>query len=196
MMNRLASSLLCAFALLAAGCASTKPSHFYTLNSTVTAAGAATPYAVAVGPVTVPAVVDRPQIVVRTGPNQVAFDEFNRWAAPLKNAIARVVAEDLAALLGTPQVTVFPQAVIADASYRVVIDVLAFESEPGKAATLEVLWTVRSPKDGQSLRRRTAIAEPAPGGDYADLATAHSRALGRLSAEIAAAIREMEAQKK
>jgi uncharacterized lipoprotein YmbA len=178
------------------GCASTKPSHFYTLNPTAAAAGAATPYAVAVGPVTVPAVVDRPQIVIRTGPNQVAFDEFNRWAAPLTAAIARVVAEDLSALLGTPQVTVFPQAVIADASYRVVIDILAFESEPGKSSTLEALWTVSPPKDGPSLRRRTAIAEPAPGGGYADLATAHSRALGRLSAEIAAAVREMETQKK
>lgn len=194
MMNRLAS--FCTLAALLAGCASTNPSHFYTLSPTAVAAGASTQYAVAVGPITVPAVVDRPQIVIRSGPNQVTFAEFNRWASPLKDGIARVVAENLSALLGTPQVTVFPQSVIADASYRIVIDVLRFESEPGKAATLDALWTVSSTKDGQSLRRRTTIAEPAHGGDYADLAAAHSRALGQLSAEIAAAIREMEAHKK
>ena len=64
---------------------------------------------VAVGPVSVPAAVDRPQIVVSTGPNQVRLDEFNRWASPLQNNIARVVAENLVAMLGTPRVTLFPQ---------------------------------------------------------------------------------------
>jgi uncharacterized paraquat-inducible protein A len=41
-------------------------------------------------------------------------------------------------------------------------------------------------------KRRTTSVEPARGGDYADLIAAHSRALGRLSAEIAAAIQEMK----
>ena len=60
---------------------------------------------VVVGPVSVPAVVDRPQIVVNTGPNQVRLEEFNRWASPLQNNIARVVADNLVAMLGTPRVT-------------------------------------------------------------------------------------------
>ena len=38
------------------------------------------------------------------------MDEFNRWAEPLNENIARVVAEDLAALLGTPQVATVPLA--------------------------------------------------------------------------------------
>ncbi len=192
MKNRLVS--LCMLAVLA-GCTSTRPSHFYTLAPTATAGGASAGYAVAVGPVSVPGVVDRPQIVIRTGPNQVDFDEFNRWASPLKDEIARVVAENLAGLLGTPQVTVFPKSANPDAACRVAIDVLAFESEPGKAATLDALWTASGGTDGRLLRRRTTVVEPAHGG-YADLAAAHSRSLGRLSAEIAAAVREMEAQKK
>ena len=56
-----------------------------------------------------PAVVDRPQIVVRTGPNEVWLDEFNRWASPLEDNLGRVIAENLVAMLGTPHVTVFPQ---------------------------------------------------------------------------------------
>src|SRR5574340_182433 len=127
MMNRLAS--LCTLAVLLVGCASTNPAHFYTLAPTATPAGTSTSHAIAVGPVSVPSVVDRPQIVIRTGPNQVNFDEFNRWASPLKDGIAQVVAGNLSALLGTPRVTVFPRATIADLSYRVEIDVLSFESE-------------------------------------------------------------------
>lgn len=196
-MKRLATILFsCALAALITGCASSAPSRFYTLSPTA-AAPAAPPSScsVSVGPISVPAVVDRPQIVVRTGPNQVFIDEFERWASPLKGDIARIVAENLVSMLGTPQVVVFPQSTATDASYRVVIDVLRFESEPGRAATLDALWTVSSAKNGQSHRGHTTINEPTQDDGYAALIAAHSRALGRLSAEIAAMIRKMETQK-
>ena len=67
-----------------AGCGSTPPSHFYTLSATAKPAALSSSVSVSVGPVAVPAVVDRPEIVVRTGPNEVWLDEFNRWASPLR----------------------------------------------------------------------------------------------------------------
>ena len=92
------------------GC-STAPSHFYTLDSTAAPGNApATRIAVVVGPVTVPETVDRPQFVVQVAPNRVDVDEFNRWAAPLDDGIARAVAGDLAAQLGTPDVATGPFA--------------------------------------------------------------------------------------
>lgn len=193
-MNRLSAIMIsCALAALIAGCASS-PSRFYTLSPA--AAPAATPpacCAVSVGPVSVPAAVDRLQIVVRTGPNQVFISEFDRWASPLKADIARVVAENLVSMLGTPQVTVFPASSAADASYRVTIDILRFESEPDRAATLDALWTVTAVKSGQARRSRTTRTESTQNTGYAALVAAHSRALGQLSFEIAAAIRVMEA---
>jgi uncharacterized lipoprotein YmbA len=57
-------------------------------------------YRVGVGPVTVPAAVDRPQIVLRVDANRVALQEQSRWAEPLKESIPRVVASNLAVLLG------------------------------------------------------------------------------------------------
>lgn len=196
-MNRIVLIIFCMLAIIATGCASTKPSQFYMLSSQAmpVAASSSAKYSISVGPVTVPAAVDRPQIVVRTGPNQVFIAEFDRWASPLKGDIARVVAENLISLLGTPQVSIFPQATAAEASYQVVIDVLHFESEPGKAATLDALWTVTSRKDDKSYSSRTTITEPVKDGGYAELVAAHSRAIGRLSGEIAAAIREIEGLK-
>ncbi len=181
----------CVLAALTVGCAST-PSSFYTLNSVATTAAASSGYSVAVGPVSVPATVDRPQIVVRVSPNQVKLDEFNRWASPLENEIARIVAENLASLLGTPRVTVFPQSTSADAAYRVMIDVQRFESAPGEAATLDTVWTVRRTKDGQSRAGRTTLREPVQEKSYDALVAAHSRALGQLSQEVAAAIRALD----
>jgi uncharacterized protein len=197
MRKRLAQILIaCFMAGVIAGCASSSPSRFYTLNSTLSpAAPPQTNVSVSVGPVSVPAAVDRPQIVVRSGPNMVSLAEVDRWASPLKGDIARVVAENLVSMLGTPQVTVFPQSMAAETAYRVGMDILRFESEPGKAATLDALWTVNSRKGGQSRSGRTTISEPVQGGGYAELVAAHSRALGQLSGEIAATIREMEAQK-
>lgn len=192
-MNRLATIIIsCAVAAIIAGCASS-PSRFYTLSpSAAPASVPAADYAVSVGPVSVPAAVDRLQIVVRTGPNQVFIEEFDRWASPLKVDMARVVAGNLIVMLGTPQVTVFPTSSAADASYRVVLDVLRFESEPDRAATLDALWTISAAKGGQVRRSRTTLIEPTQGAGYAALVAAHSRALGRLSLEISAAILEME----
>ena len=127
MMGRLAAlAIVCMLAALAAGCASS-PSRFYTLSATATPSAASSKLSVAVGPVSVPAAVDRPQIVVSTSANQVTLDDFNRWASPLQDNLARVVAENLVALLGTPRVTLFPQALNANVDYRVQIEIRNFE---------------------------------------------------------------------
>jgi hypothetical protein len=187
-MRRFAPCILL-FALVAgSGCASPR-SNFYTLDSAAKPVATGADYSVAVGPVSVPSAVDRPQIVVRIAPNQVAIDEFHRWVSPLPDAIARVVAENLAAMLGTPHVTVFSRPTAAGARYRVLIDVLRFESAPGDAAILDAVWTVRSAEDGTTRSGRTTVREPVMGREYSTLAAAHSSALGRLSAELAGAIR-------
>jgi uncharacterized protein len=181
-----------ALAALAGSCSSSPPSHFYTLTATTTPATTSSNLSVAVGPVSVPAVVDRPQIVIATGPNQVGLDEFNRWASPLQNNISRVVADNLVALLGTPRVTLVPQTLSADADYRAAIEVQNFESAPGEAAMLDAVWTVRRAKDGKTETGRTTTRETVQEKSYNALAAAHSRAVARLSQDIADAVRALD----
>jgi len=193
MMRRLAAvAIPCVVVILAAACGSTPASRFYTLSATP-APGAGTPsdVSVAVGPVSIPAVIDRPQIVVSVGPNQVRLDEFNRWAAPLESNISRVVADNLSSILGTPRVSLFPQTMNAAVDYRVAVQVQGFDSAPGDAATLDAVWTVSRAKDGKSQTGRTAVREPAPQGGYDGVAAAHSRALARLSRDIADALQAL-----
>ena len=174
-------------AVIAAGCASA-PSRFYTLNSTAKGNVASdASYAVSVGPVTIPAEVDRPQFTVQVTPNRVAVDEFNRWAAPLNENIARVVADDLAALLGTSRVATGSLAGF-NPDYRVALDIQKFETVPGKSVRIEAVWVVRKSAGGVSLSGHTVAVEPAT-GDFDALAAAHSRALAQVSSDIATAIR-------
>ena len=183
---------LCALATLATGCASTPASRFYTLSAASVPAATSSKLSVAVGPVSVPAMVDRPQIVVDIGPNQVRLEEFNRWAAPLQNNIARVVADNLVVMLGTPRVTLAAQSLSADADYRVAIEVQSFQSVPGEAAIVDAVWTVRRIKDGKTELGRTTVRETVQDKGYDALAAAHSRALARLSQDIAAAMRALD----
>lgn len=195
-MKRLKQILACCtLAAVIFGCASSTPSRFYTLSTASTPVVASQAYSVSVGPVTVPAVVDRPQIVIRSGPNQVIIHEFDRWAAPLKDDIGRVVAENLSSMLGTAQVTLFPQSSAGGASYRVAIDILHFDSDLGKAANLDATWTVRSSKNEVLRRGRTVLTEATQNAEFDALVAAHSRAIGRLSTEISRAIQEIEAKK-
>ncbi|HXC49433.1 MAG TPA: PqiC family protein [Candidatus Limnocylindrales bacterium] len=183
--NKLAYSLL---AFAAIGCSSAT-TQFYTLASLATPGPApAAHYSILVGPVEIPPSVDRPQFVVQIAPNQIAIDELNCWAAPLGDGIARTVAGNLAVLLATHDVAVAPVANFR-ATHRVILNVQRFDSIPGKAVTVDALWTVTPTAVAGVARSGHTVAEESvstPG--YDALAAAHSRVLARLSSEIAEAI--------
>lgn len=188
-MLRLIVRLLAAGLLLATGCASA-PARFYTLRSTAAPADSPPPadYTVLVGPVAVPASVDRPELVVQAAPNRVVLEEFDRWVGPLNEEIALTVAGDLAALLGTPRVAA---GSLADFSpnYRVTLDVQRFESMPDDSVVVEAVWVVHETAGGKTQTGQAVAREAVLGEGFEALVAAHSRALAQLSAEIAAAIR-------
>jgi uncharacterized lipoprotein YmbA len=194
MRNVLAGRFLVAFLLIAGlGCGSTQPASFYTLNSVAKPASASTAdYGVMVGPVSVPASVDRPEFVVQVTPNRVEIDEFNRWAGPLGESIARTVATDLAVLLGTPDVAVAPFANF-DPAYRVTINVQRFDAVRNDSVSLDAVWTVHAVAGGKTRSCRTTAKEAVGSADFDAIAAAHSRALATMSGDIAAAIRSAAA---
>jgi uncharacterized lipoprotein YmbA len=184
-------TMLC---VLATGCATTPPARLYslyTLNASSPTAEATPDISVSVGPVSIPAAVDRPQIVVATVANQVRLDDFNRWASPLQENLSSVIADNLAALLGSTHVTRFPKTSSAQADFRVAIEVTRFESVPGQWATLDAAWTVRRMSDGVVQTHRTSAREPVQDSSFEALAAAHSRAAARLSQDIAEAVRAL-----
>ncbi len=179
-------------ALGSAGCGTSPPAHFYTLSAVAPTPSPPSSLLVAVGPVTIPAVVDRPEFVVNTGPNELHLDEFNRWASPLQDNLARTIAEDLTAMLGTPHVILFPQALASDPDFRVAVELRSFQSTLGGPAVLDAVWTIRRSSDGRTQTGRSLVQERATDASYEALAAAHSRAVARLSQDIADAIRVLQ----
>jgi uncharacterized lipoprotein YmbA len=176
---------------LLVGCGSAPKEQFYTLSngSGDRAALPAQNYAVAVGPVYVPDVVDRPHLVLRMGGSEVRISEQVRWAEPLKEGIARAMATDLAVALQNGRVSPRTTPSVGEPDYRVILDVQDFDSVLGKAATLEVMWTVRRVKDGEVQTGRMRVQQAVANDSYDALVTAHARALSEVSRSIAETIR-------
>jgi len=180
------------------GCGSSPRETYYTLssaaamNGTAPASGEST-YSVAVGPVTLPDAVDRPQLVLRVGPNEVTFEELHRWAGALKNEIPRTIADNLAAYLNVKRVAAYPQSAGDSADYRVLVDIQRFDSTLGESVTIDALWTVKRVSDGALRTGRSTAKESSGGGTYDAVVAAHSRALATISREIAEAIRAISA---
>jgi uncharacterized protein len=178
-------------------CSSAPSPKFYTLNPSVNKSIAVSTqkntasYSVAVGPVTLPAIVDRTQIVLNSGPNRVTISEQSRWAEPLKENIPRVIAGDLAQLLGNDRVFAHPQAFVSDPDYRVLANIYRFDSIHGDAAVIDLQWIIRSKNNGAQIGGRTIRRETANGNDFDSLVAAHERALAEVSREIAAAIEQI-----
>src|SRR5450631_1844681 len=179
-------------AVVTAGCSRSPRVTFYTLEpgaQVATAAAATAVPSVSIGPVTLPEVVDRPQLVVRVAANRVDILESHRWAEPLKSEIPRLIAEDLNRLLGSRRASSYLQHAGADADYRVLVDIQRFESFPANTVTVEAVWSLRRagggvPKSGHSL-----VREPLGAEGYDPLVAAYGRALLAVSRDLAMAIR-------
>lgn len=186
-------------ALLAAGCGTSPTPRFYTLSPQAPAVSAPGPAATAgrpsvgVAAVTLPEAVDRPQLVSRTGVNEVAIAQQHRWAGPLRDEVPRVLAENLSRLSGNPRVVAHPAAAAAAADYRVLVDFRRFDGTVGGEVVLEALWTVQSAKGDIVSAGRSAAREPVGAAGYDALAAAYSRALSKLSGYIAPALRDLPA---
>ena len=60
-----------------------------------------------VGPVTLPRYLERTNIVTRRG-MEMEVAEFDRWVEPLSESVPRAIAANLATLLRTERIVVFP----------------------------------------------------------------------------------------
>jgi hypothetical protein len=169
------------------------PSRFFLLSALATADGAGPALGgvtVGVGPVVLPAYLQRPQIATRVGPNQVAYAEYTRWAQPLETGMSRVLVQDLTLLLDPAQVVAFPWIGPPVPTYAVEIEVRQFEQGSDGTATLIARWSLR---DGQTKAllavQETTASEAGSGGDPAMAVAALSRMLATLSREIADGVR-------
>ncbi len=211
-------ALLAVLVALAA-CAPSQPTRYYTLDAVEAGAawdaagtaaaqpvpgpvpgpvpvpGPAPGPAVGIEAVTLPAYLDRPQIVLRSGPTTVEVADLDVWIEPLDRLVPRILAENLARLLGTDRVLQLPQRRPPELDYRVELDLFRLDAAPPGQAILDGRWRVTAADSGRIVaERRVRLTEPvADMSDRATVAAALSRALGAVSRDIAGAIRPLAA---
>lgn len=180
-----------ALALLALSCA--PATRYYALSpvdpGAPLAKAAAASAVVAVGPVNLPDYVDRPQIVVRTGPHTLDQAVFDQWGGDLDDMVPRLLVEDLARRLPGDHFVGFPEAGDVPYDFRVPVDISQFDVSEAGEAVIVARWQVRGKPGSETvLVRESTSRAQATGKTYDQRVDALSRALADLSSDIAAAI--------
>ncbi len=200
--HSLRTRLLCATALIAlAGCtiipeATVDPTRYYVLSGPATTllAGARPTgtHQIGLRPVELPAYLrNQKDLVVRTGANELRFQEFALWAEPLEAGISRVLKERLLSTDMIGGVTAYPFSVDIRRDYDIVVRVLNCEglksSDTTHVARFAAAYDIIN-VSGQVVVRRTYTAPDQTwnGTDYAVLARLLSEATAKLSEDIAA----------
>ena len=141
--------------------------------------------------VKIPGYLDRNQIVTRLNDTEYQLADFNHWTESLSNTLTRVIAENLSRLLSADAAGVFPSARSIPFDYRIEVEVLRLDGKLGGLVTLTAWWTIfGSDEDDLILLRKSEYQETAEDDTYKGLVTAQSRAVEKLSQDIAAAMRK------
>ncbi len=182
-------------AMLISGCGVSQSPRFYSLSPLVApsgppaAAAGGNALVIGLGPVAVPDRLERPQILSISGDNEIIIAEFDRWPGSLREEVSRTVTENLALLLPTHQVVSYPWGRRLHLDRQIAIDIIRLDGTLGRQVILKANWAIMSDNGTKTtLVRRTEIAAGVTGPNYESYVAAQSRALEKLSREIAAAV--------
>lgn len=181
--------------MLLGGCmGSSAPTSYYTLSCVTPDAPLNDPaesdLTIGIGPVELPAYLDRASIVTRSGPHRLRIDDNQRWAGPLQEEIMRVLKRNLAVRTGAVQVATYPWHHDSAPTLQVRLNVLFFEGD-GRNVVLDARWDLIDTATSETLdSRHTPIKTPISGDDTESMVAAMSKTLDNLGEKIAVAIIE------
>ena len=191
--------VMAAVLLAAAGCGQTQDPDLYILSGLPPEAEASLgadsdKLSVGVAPVSLPAYLDRPQVVALASSNKLEVAEFHKWAEPLDANFSRVLTENLSTLLGTDRVAKLPQRRSSKIKYQIAVEVVRFEADMDGTASLVARWNILGADGKTSLAmRKSSFTEPSsPPGEHEAVVAAMSRTVGNLSREIASTVQTLE----
>jgi uncharacterized lipoprotein YmbA len=137
-------------------------------------------------PVRVPEYLDREAILLPLGETGLLALSGHRWAESLRDAVPRVLRQDLAAMLGEGRIWTAPVPAGITVTRQLRVDILALQADTErKAVQLRARWTVTDPSGRQAPHSDSATLQVASRGPSIDnLVAAHRLALWRLAEQI------------
>ena len=140
-----------------------------------------------VGAPRVPEYLDRDALLMPQGDAGLRPLPGHRWAEPLREAVPRLLRQDLAALLGADRVWSTPVPPGVSITRQLRLELQALETTPDRRAVrLRARWTLIDPS-GQTppSAQQADLTVPSAGTEPDQLVTAHRLALWRLAERIA-----------
>lgn len=173
-----------------AACSTSPTSRLYVIEPAqdVASVGLASDLTIAVGPVTLPAFLDRSEIVTQRQRYRVSVSEFDRWAEPLEHSISAALAENLTALVGTDRIIVYPWDTAHEVDYTVRVRVHDFGVKPAGEVVLSASWMVDDADGVATEFSRTRYVESPHSTDMVATVAAMSETVADLSRDIATAL--------
>jgi uncharacterized lipoprotein YmbA len=160
-------------------------------TGTTSSPGPVAQFAIGVGPIHLPEYLDQNQLVTRISQNRVTLSENDRWAEPLEDNIAQVLAHNLSIQLRTDRVILRAWPAQQRPIYQLEIDVLSFETDTAGTAYLAARWFLRDVARRQTIaEREVRLTATAVGNSTEQSVASLSKALGDFSVAIANVIRE------
>ena len=201
-MNRSIKSVLriTVITLLIAGCGTFSPrpdpSRFFTLSSLPEVEQARLKNStrpermfLGIGPIKFPSYLDRQEMVVRSAQNRFEVSEHDRWAEPLQENFSRVLSENLALLLDTDLIIIYPWSPANRPSYQVEIEVLRLEANSERNGQLFARWSILDSANKKvAVVKESRVTRNAKEKSTDGSVAALSEAVGDLSREIATAV--------
>lgn len=194
-MRRLLPLLLLAPAL--AGCLTPEPApRLYVLDPVaLTNPPARLPQKLTIGiaAAQVPEYLDRPELIVRAGANEVKAVDGERWAERLPATLSRVVSENLTRLLGQQTQLIQASRPAVPLDYEVYLTLTSLDiAAPSGEISLGGYWILFDAESRKEIlsgpiARREAGNGPGLPGAVAGI----NKAIGAVSADIAGAIRTL-----
>ncbi len=184
--------------LLAACAAPAPPPQLYQLRSAPPLPVVAASVAVAgtevlqlVLPVALPELLERDALLLPQGQAGVQALAGHRWAEPLRDAVPRLLRQDLAALLGQARVWIAPLPPGVTVTRLLRVELLQLQTAADRrAVTLQARWTL-----ADSLGRSAPVVQtleltvPTTGSEPDAWVVAHRLALWRLAEQVVQSLR-------
>jgi uncharacterized protein len=172
------------------------PTRHFTLASMAVGSGDQAPkpnLALVIQPISVPDYLKRSNIVLRKGEGELTFAEFDRWAEPVENGIARVIAENLTSLLNSRFIRTSDQPGGRDGELKLNLTIVDFTTTVNGEAVFTAESKLMS-ADGKGIlaAARTRLTTPAADAavDTAASVAALSKTLHQFSGQLAAQLRQ------
>lgn len=144
---------------------------------------------IGIGPVTVPALLERKQIITRSSDNTVKIAEFQQWASPLQDSLLQTLSRNLSGFQAKHIIRAYPWAAHGTVDLQVIVDFIRFDTTPGKSANLEANWTIKNETSRNSLKSGHSVINRAmTDTSYPGTVKALSAVLGDFSRELAGAL--------